>query len=227
VDEADATGQRLSLLRIPYGLDRLPRSIALDDPRLRCAVVGDEPLRLNSEPVPPDAMPLATGDHASRVAAAKEWLESLCGDYAPLRRQFTDAYLRFVAAQIEAHREELAARLEPYDGLYLPDDFLWSAPRPLPRGWVPVASQLLPADMVFWDGTQPIAIELAARNTDRQRALLTAGVTVYRIEHSMFAGLDAILPTSFSRFWEGQTLPSSPFRRSIPLGVLAQPQASE
>ena len=62
-----------------------------DDPRLRCVEVGDEPLRLNSEPVPADAMPLATGDHAARVAAAIEWLGGQCGDYAPLRRQFIAA----------------------------------------------------------------------------------------------------------------------------------------
>ena len=210
-------------MRIPYGLDRLPRSIALDDPRLRCAVAGDEPLRLNSEPVPPDAMPLAIGDHTARVAAAKAWLESLCGDYAPLRRQFVEAYLRCVAAQIETHRVELSAKLAPYDGLYAPDDFLWSALRPLPRGWAPAGDQLLPADMVFWDGAQPIAIELAARDTDRQRALLSAGVTVYRIEPSMFARLDAALPAVFSCFWDSQTLPSSPFRRAIPRGVLAEP----
>jgi hypothetical protein len=208
-------------LRIPYGLDRLPRSIALDDPRLPCAIAGDEPLRLNSEPVPSDAMPLTIGDHAARVAAAKAWLQSLCGDYAPLRRQFIDAYLRCVAAQIETHRAEFAARLEPYDGLYAPDDFLWSALRPLARGWVAAGDQLLPADMVFWDGAQPIAIELAARDTDRQRALLSAGVTAYRIAPSMFARLDAVLPDAFLRFWEGPTLPSSPFRRAIPRGVLA------
>ncbi len=83
-----------------------------------------------------------------------------------------------------------------------------------------LAISCLPADMVFWDGAQPIAIELAARDTDRQRALLTAGVTVHRIDPSMFARLDAILPATFSRFWEGQTLPSSPFRRAIPSGVL-------
>jgi hypothetical protein len=208
-------------LRIPYGLDRLPRSIALDDPRLRCAVAGDEPLRLNSEPVLPDAMPLTTGDHTARVAAAKAWLESLCGDYAPLRRQFVAAYLQCAAAQIEPHRAELAAKLAPYDGLYAPDDFLWSALRPLPRGWVPAGGQLLPADMVFWDGAQPIAIELASRDTDRQRVLLSVGVTVYRIEPSMFARLDAVLPDVFLRFWKGPTLPSSPFRRAIPRGVLA------
>ena len=72
-------------------------------------------------------------------------------------------------------------------------------------------------------GRRPIAIELAARDTDRQRALLSAGVTVYRIEPSMFARLDAVLPAVFSCFWESQTLPSSPFRRAIPRGVLAEP----
>ena len=74
-------------------------------------MVGDEPLRLNSEPVPPDAMPLVIGDHAARVAAAIDWLDSLCGDYAPLRRQFIAAYFRLIAAQIDAQRAELAERL--------------------------------------------------------------------------------------------------------------------
>ena len=203
----DAAGQSLSLLRIPYGLDRLPR-----DPALRSVEVGGEPLRLNSEPVPADAMPLAVGDHGARVAAAREWLQSLCGDYAPLRRQFIDAYLRFIAARIEAHREELVERLKPYDGLYAPEDFLWSALRPLPRGWV----QSLPADVVFWDGMQPIAIELGTRDTDRQRALLAVGATVQRIEPGMFARLATVLPAAFRNSWEGQALPSSPFRRPIP-----------
>ena len=138
----DATGQRLSQ-RIPYGLDRLPRTIALDDPRLRCATVGDEPLRLNSEPVPQDAMPLVIGDHAARVAAAIDWLTGLCGDYAPLRRQFIAAYFSVIATQLEAHRADLVERLNPYDGLYAPEDFLWSALMPLPRGWVPVGDQIV------------------------------------------------------------------------------------
>jgi len=215
------------LLRIPFGLDRLPRTIALDDPRLRCVVVGEDRLRLNSAPVPPDAMPLATGDHAARVAAATEWLISLCGDYAPLRRQFIASYIRFIAALVDAHRTELAERVRLYDGLYAAEDFLWSALRPLPRGWVPAEDRLLPADMVFWDGTQHIAIELGARETDRQRTLLAADVATLRIEPAEFDRLDAILPRGFHRFWDCEALPLSPFRRPIPQGVLAQPQASE
>jgi hypothetical protein len=209
-------------LRIPFGLDRLPR-----DPTLRSVEVGTSPLRLNTEPVPPDVMPLAAGDHAARVTAALAWLESLCGDYAPLRRQFIAAYFRFVANVIDAHRTELVVRLQRYDGLFAPEDFLWSALRPLPRGSVPVGERWLAADMVFWDGTQPIAIELVARDTDRQRALLAAPVGTLRIEPPAFDRLDAVLPPSFHRFWDGETLPSSPFRRPIPQGVLAQPQASE
>jgi hypothetical protein len=198
-------------LRLPYGLDRLPR-----DPGLRSVEVGDAPLRLNSEPVSPDAMPLATGDHAARVAAALTWLESQCGDYAPLRRQFIAAYLRFIATQIEAHRTELAERLKLYDGLFAPEDFLWSGLRPLPRGWVPVGARHLPADVVFWDGTQAIAIELAARETEKQKALRAAGVVVHRFAAATFDRMGDVLRDRFHRPWDGETLPSSPFRRIIP-----------
>jgi hypothetical protein len=198
-------------LRIPYGLDRLPR-----DPGVRCLEVCGEPLRLNSEPVPADAMPPATGDHAARVAAALAWLEAQCGDYAPLRRQFIAAYFRCIALEIEAHRAELAERLQPYDGLFAPEDFLWSALRPLPRGWVPIGDRWLPADVVFWDGERAIAFELGARETERQKALLAAGVDVRRIEPGLFGRLRDALPPDFLRFWTCQALPSSPFRRPIP-----------
>jgi hypothetical protein len=209
-------------LRIPFGLDRLPR-----DPGVRCVELGDEPLRLNSEPVPADAMPLAIGDHAARVAAAIAWLEAQCGDYAPLRRQFITAYFRCIAAEIEVSRGELAERLKPYDGLFAPEDFLWSALRPLPRGWVPVDDRWLPADVVFWDGERAIAIELGTRDTDRQKALLAAGVDVRRIEPGMFGRLHGVLPPNFLRFFECKTLPSSPFRRPIPSPPLGEGEGQD
>ena len=169
--------------------------------------VGDRPLRLNSEPVPADEMPTATGDHGARVAAAQDWLESQCGDYAPLRGQFIAAYFRFIAARIDEHRTELLERVKPYDGLYIPEDYFWSALRPLPRGWVPVGDGYLAADMAFWDGMQVIAVEVAAQLSDKQKALEQAGVRVCRLES---------LPTSFHRPWDNESLPSSPFRRPIP-----------
>lgn len=194
------------MMSIPYALDRLPR-----DPSLRSVTVGDEPLRLNSEPVPSDAMPLIAADHTARVTAALDWLNSQCGDYAPLRRQFIAGYFAFIAAEIAAHRQEIAAQLAPYDGLYQPDDMTWSALRPLPRGWVPAGDRRLPADIVFWDGTQPIAIELGTRETEREKALTAAGTHVLRIDPG---ALD--LPDIFHGFWRQAALPSSPFRRLIP-----------
>lgn len=174
-------------------------------------------LRLNTEPLPSDAMPLAIGDHAARITAATDWLVSLCGDYAPLRGLFIRCYFDFLAAEIAAHRIELAEQLRRYDGLYAPDDWTWSALRPLPRAWLPAQGRMLPTDIAFWDGTLPIAIELAARDTERQAALRAAGITVLRMEPNKLA--DA-LPQCFHRFWRDQTLPSSPFRRPIPRGVV-------
>ncbi len=194
------------MICIPYALDRLPR-----DPSVRSVTVGAEPLRLNSEPVPPDAMPLVAADHAARVTAAMDWLNSQCGDYAPLRRRFIANYFAFVAAEIDAHRHEIAERLAAYDGLYQPDDMTWSALRPLPRGWVPVGDRWLPADIVFWDGIRPIVMELGTRETERERALAAAGVHMLRVDPD---ALD--LPDSFKDFWQHIALPSSPFRRLIP-----------
>jgi hypothetical protein len=165
-------------------------------------------------------MPLVTGDHAARVVAAIDWLTSLCGDYAPLRRQFIATYFRYIAHQIEARRADLLERLKPYDGLYAPEDFLWSALMPLPRAWVPTGDQLLPADIVFWDGAQFIAIEISSRTTMRQAAFDAAGVLVLRIDPGT-VDIAPSLPGNFQHFCEDQTLPSSPFRRPIPLGVIA------
>lgn len=188
-------------MRIPFGLDRLPRRIALDDTRLRSVIVDAAPLRLNTEPLPPDVL-VAAPDHAARVAAAIGWLHDLCGDYAPPRCQFITAYFDLIAAHIAEHRTELAAALARYDGLYAPEDWLWSALRPLPRAWLPAGDRLLPADIAFWDGTRALAFE---RDTQRQSALRDAGI-------ALINSIDQ-LPDSFRLFWRNQTLPMSPFRR--------------
>jgi hypothetical protein len=211
-------------LRIPFGLDRLPRNFVPGDMRVPSAVAGADKLRLNSEPVPADAMPLATGDHTARITAARDWMISLCGDYAPLRRQFISSYLEFVTAHLVAHRSELAEHLRRYHGLYAPEDWTWSALRPLPRAWLPAGERMLQAEIVFWDGARPIAVELAARPTERQAALLAAGIDVVRVDPPVLSGdpmqLAALLPACFQYFWQSQTLPSSPFRRPIPQGLV-------
>ena len=193
------------MIRIPFGLDHLPRRIALDDRRLRAVSVGAMPLRLNSEPLPADELPVAATDHATRVAASMQWLHNLCGDYAPPRRQFVSVYFDFLAAHIAEHRAKLAEQLSRYDGLYSPEDWIWSGLRPLPRAWLPAGDRLLPADIAFWDGTQPLAFE---RDSQRRSALREAGI-------ALIESIDE-LPDAFRSFWRGQTLPISPFRRPTP-----------
>ncbi len=212
------------LCGIPFGLERLPRGYAPGSASVPVATVAARGVRLNSEALPPDAMPLQVGEHAARVTAMRDWLCSLCGDYAPLRRRFIDVYLQFAAAEVAAHRAELAERLARHQGLYAPEDWLWSALRPLPRAWLATEERALPAEIAFWDGVQPLAIELSPRPTDRQAALQAAGIAVLRIEPALLSGeptaLGAILPASFRRFWDGEALPRSPFRRPVPRGVV-------
>ena len=55
-------------MRLLYGLDQLPASVAVDDERLPSMVLGVAPLRLNSEPVPQAFFPRArTNRPASRL----------------------------------------------------------------------------------------------------------------------------------------------------------------
>lgn len=208
------------MIRLPYGLDRLPRGLDLEDPRLPAVPVGTATLRLNTVPVPPAAMPDVICDHAARVATMTAWLQDLCGDYAPLRRRFVAAYIAGVEAELATHRAALAEAVRRYDGLYVPEDFLWSAPRPLPRAWLPTGNDRAFAEIAFWIDGAPLAIELSARETPRQAALRAAGVAVERLEPDALDDLPARLPRLVSGFWHGDRLPMSPFRREIPRGVI-------
>ena len=205
--------------RIPFGMDRMPRGLSPDDPRLPGVIVGDTPLRFNSEPLPAEAMAQATGDHPARLAAMRGWLHALSGDYAPARIRFADLYLAAIAAHIDAHRDELAQMLRRYDGLYAPEDWLWSALRPLPRALLRGDNGMVAVDFAFWDGTQAIAIDLGRGAPGN--GILTCRVTAATLTDNP-AALLTVLPDAFRAFWRGETLPRSPFRRGIPHGVLAE-----
>ena len=179
------------MARILYGLDRLPRSLAHDDPRLPGVVTGPA-LRLNTERMPPAAWPDGA-DHATRWAALHTWLLAACGPYNAPARRFVDRYLTSVTAHVARHRDELDAALVRFDGLYAAQDWAWSALRPLPRAWVPSSGGHTPADIAFWDGTRVVPVALAG---------LPEGDLV-----------EEVLPVSFRRFWDRITLPSGPFWR--------------
>jgi hypothetical protein len=185
----------MTALRILYGLDRLPRTLAAEDARLPAVDAGATPLRLNSLPLPLESW--AGGeDHPARMAAMRTWLLAGCGDYNEPLRRGVSRYLDAIEAHIGQHRDGLASGLARFHGLYSPEDWCWSALRPLPRAWWRHDDTWARADLAFWDGTAVIA--MAARD-------FTTGE----------------LPPQFQQFWRGETLPVSPFRKAFPPGDIS------
>ena len=101
----------MSGLRILFGLDRLPATLAADDRRLPAVNASSAPLRLNSLPLPLEAWDAGWADHAARMAAVRSWLLAACGDYnAALRRGVTQ-YLDAIEAHVAQNGDALSADL--------------------------------------------------------------------------------------------------------------------
>jgi hypothetical protein len=132
-------------------------------------------------------------DHAARMLAVRSWLLAGCGDYNAALRRGVTRYLDAVEAQVRDHRDALATDLARFHGLYRPEDWCWSALRPLPRAWWRHDDAWISAELAFWNGNEIIA--MGARDFD-------AGE----------------LPVALRLFWTGETLPVSPFRRPFPSG---------
>ncbi len=188
--------------RVLFGLDRPPRGVAWDHPRVPSVVLGPKPLRLNSHPVPAAFLPAGIR-REDRRAAVREWLETACGDYAVARVRFIAAYLAFIEDDLERSCIELAART--FDALYQIEDWTWSALRPLPRAWIELATGAAAMDFAFWDGTRLYAVQLSSN----PQAHLLEAAGIVTIGASDF-------PTSFRTMWRTEPLPASPFRRPIP-----------
>jgi hypothetical protein len=188
-------------LRLLYGLERLPSTLAADDARLPAVELGGAPLRLNSVPLPADAWGSGGTDHAARMLAMRAWLLALCGDYNATLRRAVSHYLDAIAAHVADHREALAVGLAPFQGLYRVEDWCWSALRPLPRAWWRRDGAWQRADLAFWDGNAVIPMPLRDFGTGE-------------------------LPISLQCFWKDQTLPVSPFRRAFPAWADGDPLRS-
>jgi hypothetical protein len=180
-------------LRILFGLDRVPATLAADDVRLPAVQAGAAALRLNSVPLPAEAWDAGGTDHAARMAAVRAWLLAGCGDYNAALRRCIVQYLDSVAVHVEQNAAALARDLAKFHGLYQPHDWCWSALRPLPRAWWQQDGTWQRADLAFWDGNAVIAMQAKDFET-------------------------GVLPIPFQHFWVGEILPVSPMRRAFPAG---------
>ena len=240
------------VLLIPYGVaEWSPDGIALDGfagrtLRLRtafpCAAInraGREPLRFNNSRYDFGFAPAAAAGGEDEAAVLREYLIGLCKPWYNVSVQFLDAYFRFAADAIEQHMHVLTARLAPYAGLYDPKDFLFSAPKPLPRAHLHApppgasaqaadmdAADFLRVDFAFWLGNRLVAAhsaqsfltpKRAKEHTDRLRL---AGIDVHLFGPADLAGDRAekfftrlLGPTA--AFWDSEPLPAGPFRPAL------------
>ena len=225
---------------IPYGVDnwspdRLSLSrltgealeIAADFPFALIDRPGT-PLRINncglempaSGPFDAEASP------AERVAAH---LTRLNGQWNLMGGRFIERYFAFLTHQIAGHRPALEARLEKFDGLFRADDFIYSAPIPLPRAFLHApepgvadkgADGFVQVDFAFWFSGAPVAVLPAqsrltpAATRRRKERLAAAGIALVSYGAADLAapdfGLFNRLLGELSTFWEGETLPSAP-----------------
>jgi hypothetical protein len=201
------------LREVPYGR----ASAANAGPSVR--VVPGVKLRLCDGPYPfdepPDLVRLATVEE--RMGLLCDHLKSLCGPWDKLAKNFLDAYFAAVAGEIAAAAAELRSVSGRSGGLFAPPDWSFCALRPLPQAHLPAEGDARAA-LAFWTGDRfaAIAVEGSASADREERArrarIEAAGVEIVRVPASVLPRLTlAQLPQAFRRFWDGVTLPSSPF----------------
>ena len=218
---------------IPYGVSALePGQVSVTGGEVVCPVpfvlcdrAPPRILRLNGDQyVFPEAPDLRTmTDAAAQLQFLRQHLQHFCDIWARPPKLFLDSYFAYVTAQIEKNETPLSEKLAPYGSLFAPMDWALSAPRPLPRAQLLVADEYWPVDFAFWLGDRAVAVlltgtdTLTAKERARRDALAQSEAELVDVPVAalMRDGADALaelLPQGFAGFWEGETLPSSPFK---------------
>lgn len=238
------------ILLIPYGTaEWSPDGMAVEgftarSLRLRtafpCAAINRaarQPLRFNNSRYDRAFAPNAQAGATGEAGLVRDYLKGLCRPWDNLAAGFIDTYFRVLSEVIDEHRDALAERLAPYAGLYDYRDWLFSAPKPLPRAHLhapplDAAAAGGPADFVrvefaFWLGGRLVAAQSAGSALTPKKAreqadrLRLAGVEVLPLEARDLAGDKArdfftrLLGSSCLTFWDGDVLPAGPFRTAL------------
>jgi hypothetical protein len=206
-----------------------------------CAAINRaarQPLRFNTSRYDAAFAPNAQVGATDERDLIKDYLKGLCRPWDNLATQFLDAYFQTISDVLEEQRDVLSGRLAPYAGLYDYKDWFFSAPKPLPRAHLHAppdggatspaggAADFVRVDFAFWFGDRLVAAQSAQgaltpkkarEQTDRLRL---GGVEVATFGPADLTGAKArdlftrILGSSLA-FWDGEALPSGPFRPSL------------
>jgi hypothetical protein len=210
---------------VPYGCDRP----SVGAPAATIDRSASEPLRLNTSRYEPVFAPDLQLTGNVQAIYLRDYLKRLCRPWDGLSVKFLDWYFASLAAHVEANRALLTERLGAAAGLYRADDWLFSAPIPLPRAHLPVGDgDFIQVDFAFWFGQRFVAARSAATiSTPRKAAEQDALLRSANVDFVKFAPSDLTTPCSplFSRllpppqdFWSGQKLPLGPFRPELDFG---------
>jgi hypothetical protein len=204
-----------------------------------CAAVNrarGEPLRFNNSRYDLASAPNPEGASMDVRDVLKYHLKSLCRAWDNLSTRFLDGYFEFLTDTVEGHRDALVEQLAPYAGLYDYRDWFFSAPKPLPRAhlYAPAegstaqiaTADFVPVDFAFWLGDRLVAAQspqgslTPKRGREQSDRLRLAGIDLFSFGLTDLTGQAArdffmrVLGSSVP-FWEGEPLPSGPFRAPI------------
>lgn len=192
-----------------------------------------QPLRCHQMPAdfspPPPAEEMR--ETAGKLGFMRQHLQSLCGVWQGPPKTFLEAYFAAVKREIAANSEELSDRIAGLDGLAGIDDFVFSAPLPLPRAHLHLAPRsdapvvrsedVVAVDFAFWTGHRllAVAMETGATPTPKQRrawdCVAAYGIDTLRVKPKDLVEANRpadVLGNDFARFWDGDPMPRTPFR---------------
>jgi len=221
---------------IAFGVAGLPPAFdpRAPDPLVPCGVPlarvrPGEVLRLNDEAL--DLPPPALGDEETALdARVIAHLKRLSGGWNRGADVFLDGYFMYLREAVARNRAAIEERLAPFDGLFRPEDVLWSAPLPLPRAFLSVpppvggAAEAVAVDFAFWLGERVLAVLLApsaltpGAERRRRERLDAAGIGVATFDAAACtdgARFAALLGAE-ARFWESDALPCAPGAVRLP-----------
>jgi len=193
------------------------------------------PLRFNNGRYDLEGMPDMTDSGGSERLYIQDLLKRQGRPWDKTGATLVERYFETIDGLIEAHAPELDEKLAPFAGLFARADWLYSAPRPLPRAHVfapagPVAAaSLSPDDFVlvdfaFWLGESLVVLTARQSNLTPKKARERAErLQVAGIRHVAYGADDLgaeVAPRFFTealapvlpRFWEGDPVPAGPFR---------------
>lgn len=215
--------------RRPPRADEVLAAAKAGGPGAALIAPGQTPaLRLNSDDgsrYAPDVL-AQYPDTLTRMAALRQEALRDVDMFARNQRLFLELYFDFIEARVAAEREALGAKLAWADGLFVPEDFVFSAFKPLTNAvFVGVENDaalgtVTPCDTAFWTGARLIAVSIQgamggggqAAPTQEDGAIVRIAIPAGDLMTIRSAFARERFPDEMFAFWEGEDTPSSPFR---------------